>query len=467
MSQTNEKKHPFGGEKNLNPVLEKFSHSLEYILFNSNDSASEHTFGDNGTVIAIEGAWGSGKTSFLSFFEDEITKRSEPKIYNYALNKAKTESPTHFAIEETDEKKEVILFRYNAWEDDYLDNPFLSLVGQFFSDKDNSKITPKRELVINDKMKRSISAIGGTIKSFTPKKIIESIEYLAETHDKLNERTFDTLIKNYCDLKKERTSFKDSLSELKSKKEGEIPLKIFIIDELDRCKPSYAVMFLETIKHFFGAKNVIFIIAIDKKQLIASINKFYGHNYNAELYLTRFFDFELQLPSNNEAFQKNFSESKLNKPYLVNNSELISQIIKIFKFNPREQAIFFQRLKILSLKGDLHIPIYILLIALHMKSSSKFNALIKSEFEKFPEERVEEKFIEFKDTFFIKNEEPELKNCLFALFFLIAVNRNKDQNLNGILDEYAKKNKIYIHDAVPNVTGYERMKELLEIIDFF
>ena len=71
---------------------------------------------------------------------------------------------------------------------------------------------------------------------------------------------------------------------------------IILIDELDRCKPIYAVKLLERIKHYFNNPNVTFIFAVDLTQLQHTINQYYGLQFNGYQYLDRFFDLVISLP---------------------------------------------------------------------------------------------------------------------------------------------------------------------------
>jgi len=72
---------------------------------------------------------------------------------------------------------------------------------------------------------------------------------------------------------------------------------IFIIDELDRCRPDYSVQVLEQIKHFFSVPGIVFVLAIDKEQLCNAIRGYYGTDLiDADEYLKRFVDLEYTLP---------------------------------------------------------------------------------------------------------------------------------------------------------------------------
>lgn len=81
---------------------------------------------------------------------------------------------------------------------------------------------------------------------------------------------------------------------------------VMFVDELDRCRPTYAVDLLERIKHLFNIDNVIFVISLDKQQLHISLSAVYGQDINSDEYLRRFIDLEYMLPKPDaEAFTNN------------------------------------------------------------------------------------------------------------------------------------------------------------------
>ena len=69
-----------------------------------------------------------------------------------------------------------------------------------------------------------------------------------------------------------------------------------VIDELDRCRPSYAVELLEVVKHLFGVDRIVFVLAINRSELAHSVRALYGSGFDADNYLRRFFDVDFQLP---------------------------------------------------------------------------------------------------------------------------------------------------------------------------
>jgi len=75
----------------------------------------------------------------------------------------------------------------------------------------------------------------------------------------------------------------------------DLPL-VVVVDELDRCRPTYAVEFLETIKHVFDVEGVVFVLTVNREQLDQSAAVLYGNAADPESYFRRFFDIELTLP---------------------------------------------------------------------------------------------------------------------------------------------------------------------------
>lgn len=113
-------------------------------------------------------------------------------------------------------------------------------------------------------------------------------------------------LKEHTDKRLAIQTFKKNLSALVQhiEKVSSVRLPIFIfVDELDRCRPTYAIELLENIKHLFGVEGVYFVVATNIGQLSHSVSALYGDKFNAEQYLKRFFDQEYLLPSpKNEKF---------------------------------------------------------------------------------------------------------------------------------------------------------------------
>ena len=103
----------------------------------------------------------------------------------------------------------------------------------------------------------------------------------------------ETDTNDYLETKHAIESFKEALEKLVQGLEK--PL-VIMIDELDRCRPSYAVELLEVAKHLFAVDNVVFVLAVNRAELAHSVKALYGSGFCAERYLRRFFDLDFRLP---------------------------------------------------------------------------------------------------------------------------------------------------------------------------
>lgn len=103
--------------------------------------------------------------------------------------------------------------------------------------------------------------------------------------------TVEALLKEQIEAEKNLETLKACLKELAADK----PIILFI-DELDRCRPDYAVDMLEVIKHVFDIENVKVVLVTNTKQLRAAINHRYGAEVDAQKYLDKFLKYSFALP---------------------------------------------------------------------------------------------------------------------------------------------------------------------------
>ena len=118
---------------------------------------------------------------------------------------------------------------------------------------------------------------------------------------------------------------------------------IVFIDELDRCKPSYAVRLLERIKHYFSNDQITFVFSVNTNELQHTIRKYYGNDFNASRYLDRFFDLRvaLSLPDM-ERFYRSISFDDTSYTYDM----VCSAVIKTYHFELREVARYLRLARI-------------------------------------------------------------------------------------------------------------------------
>jgi hypothetical protein len=84
-----------------------------------------------------------------------------------------------------------------------------------------------------------------------------------------------------------REALSEIVSNVAESSELQLPV-VIIIDELDRCRPTYAVKLLEEVKHIFDVAGIVFVLGINGDQLAASLSASYGPNFDGKSYLRRF-----------------------------------------------------------------------------------------------------------------------------------------------------------------------------------
>ncbi|MBR6438311.1 MAG: hypothetical protein IKS65_03900 [Bacteroidales bacterium] len=221
---------------------------------------------NDGAVIAINGEWGSGKTTFIRKWQQLLENQKFTTIY------------------------------FNAWESDYIDDPMVPLIANLKThERIDENSTKQFEKIVKVGSRLAVAtAIGlgkGLIGSLGSDILKSGIDALAnETND-----IFKKQIESFSSQTKSMDDFKRELRDYVSKICDDKPL-IYFVDELDRCCPTYAVRVLERIKHLFEIEGIVFVLSIDKIQLSNSIKGYYGSDINTEEYLRRFIDIIYNLP---------------------------------------------------------------------------------------------------------------------------------------------------------------------------
>lgn len=218
---------------------------------------------DESIVIGINDAWGTGKTVFVK--QLQLMASQEPSLDNVPnIDKS--------AIEQFQNR--FACYYFNAWEYDYMPDPLYALSLGIIS-----------RMGFAEKTKRSLCKLPRMI---SPSDVIKRLSGDVVNPDKAKDAV--DLALSTSKIREGVQSFIEELVELMPNKK-----LIFIVDEIDRCKPSFAVDLLEVIKHYFQVTEVIFIIATNNSALSSTIKHYYGQDYNGGAYLERFFDFTIFL----------------------------------------------------------------------------------------------------------------------------------------------------------------------------
>ncbi|MFT6689476.1 MAG: hypothetical protein ACJAX7_002511 [Saprospiraceae bacterium] len=220
----------------------------------------------NGFVLALNNKWGTGKTTFVKMWEQDLKNNHYQTLY------------------------------FNAWENDFENNPLTALMGEL-----KTLTTKGTEPEFKNLLKKA-STLTKHIAPIIAKAIADRYidtegvkEAIIGVTEGLSD-VFENEVQEYEKKKKSISDFRQSLSEFIANTNEDKPL-IFIVDELDRCRPNYAVSILEQIKHFFSIPNIVFILSIDKEQLGNAVKGVYGSaDLDADEYLRRFIDLEYSIP---------------------------------------------------------------------------------------------------------------------------------------------------------------------------
>lgn len=283
-------------------------------------------------VVSLNGKWGTGKTTFLSMWEK----------YMEAL--------------------EYKVIHFNSWENEDAEDPLIALIAEF---KKISGTDHTKWLSVTSNLSKVVLAMLPSIAGKLTK-YLTGID-LQDIAEKGAEEAIDIInarIDEYCKQKAVVKDFKKVLCEYVEERCNDKPL-VFVIDELDRCNPSFAVKTLERIKHIFEVKGIVFVIAIDEVQLCHSIRGFYGsEQIDAKDYLRRFFKIQYDLPDadSTKLIQTTMSRFEYDKMPKVHENyrscyaslpNLFSLLYDLTQMSIRqlEQYILYTRLALANCKG--------------------------------------------------------------------------------------------------------------------
>ena len=230
-------------------------------------------------TVSLHGQWGTGKTFMLRRWQKDLENQSFRAIY------------------------------FNAWEDDFCEDPLLAILGQIsetFKEGDLKTLT--QQIVTTAVMLFKKNAL--------------SVLYNKTGITIATEQNERDLLKEYLQERSTKDELKENLAKFSAEvfNETKHPL-VFIIDELDRCRPTFAIELLERIKHIFDVRYLVFVFGINRDELCKSLSSIYG-DINTDVYLRRFFDFEFNL---REVDSRGFAEQLIDRFQLVQVFQSLSE----------------------------------------------------------------------------------------------------------------------------------------------
>lgn len=333
------------------------------------DSINDNRF------ISLDARWGEGKTFYvrqiektleyqtMKKFDTDDTKEEQDKMKPYFINTI---------LEDINLENSYFPVYYNAWLYDNHTDPLMSLL-----------------LVISKKSKKYIDTTRAKKLSGRFGELLSSFNANATFSGKAN-------IQGSIDGEKVVNVFKnkDILEEVKTAEEIREDVKrildeviveqaqklIIFIDELDRCRPSYALEMLERIKHYFDDDRIIFVVSVNKEQLIHTISNYYGTGFDSTGYLNKFFDLDAHLPEL-QTYDTEISVINQSQHFLI---RIANELVRYFKLSRRDFLIYREKINNLesyhvindySREGtiaSLFVPLLIILDMKNIEEKRKF-----------------------------------------------------------------------------------------------
>lgn len=388
--------------------------------------------GTGNKIIAVNGKWGSGKTFFLKQFQllcnycaNRIENREKIEEYiNKYKNTQEIKQPNFIECLQEECREFVnedcceVLF-FNAWEYDGNSDPIKSLM-YFLIEKYNLDFT---------KINVDWKGFGKKIIKF-----LFHFEYGENLFEKTN--PFEEIISNN-DIKKIWTILLDMIINENCNK------LYIIIDDLDRCRPEYAMKMFERLQHFANDERVVFILAIDYEEVMSMIEHFYGYRDSGSKFLEKvidqFIDLEDRQYGDYSEYLGDFIVSQRLKdglPVIVNIiSKVTNCVFEDFHMTLREMAKYSETMAYIfpfyddymgNLSGELGNTI---LKGIVMPYALGLNVISKKEYYKFISGEGQEKFIDFVERHEELFENIGIKKQVFKdiyQFIVCVMNRDKD-----------------------------------------
>lgn len=235
-------------------------------------------------VLALDAPYGSGKTTLVKMLQATLEQDSFYCIY------------------------------VNLWEHDFSGDPLVPIIVALQAAGTN--VSSRKHLAKAKKWAGAIIKHGAVAAvraaTFGALEIDKDLEKV--TADATGALAADAIEA----FQKERESIESFKSEVEKAisaeaKDGKPRPVVIILDELDRCRPSFAVETLERIKHLFNIDSLIFVLSLDKSQLESGVAAIYGERINSAEYLRKFFDIEYGVPMNAD---EPYTESLLDRSEL-------------------------------------------------------------------------------------------------------------------------------------------------------
>lgn len=263
--------------------------------------------GEDSYVIALDSPWGTGKSYFLDLFERYI--------------------------DETERGNGIRIIHYSAWANDFWDNAFLPLLHALYKEDMLSVETQAQQgrncakdilrLAVYLGKEAGFKKLETVLGEDAAKSLKGGLDEMLEKPEK----GVASVFQDYEEFCRAYETIRRMLSDYRKNLEGYRKI-IVVVDELDRCRPDFAVQTLEVVKHLFNVEGLVFVFAVDVEQLGCVIRGIYGESLDARNYLNRMFHYITHLPEpdSGQYFKLLFEEKRENFLAVYQKEEQINQV---------------------------------------------------------------------------------------------------------------------------------------------
>lgn len=337
------------GRKHLATFLTKSTTELAQLRMKSHGA---------GLTIALDSDWGTGKSFFVRHWASDLQDQGYPVVV------------------------------FDAWENDIGDEAAVALMASIKSEMESwKKKLPHKKIIRQKANLATNAAIQGLRRAILPaSKVIAAgvlkkatgiaVEEIFEAFsspandasisissptssqlesglDEIFKRSLEEHHKKGTAIKEFKKAISQLIHLLETEAKARTPVFVFV-DEVDRCRPTYAIRLLEEIKHIFGVPKICFVVSTNLDQLRESVCAIYGAGFDGHRYLKRFFDHQYTLPEpDNESFSAQLltQESPIsheravsglpNRPAASSTKRAIAAIANAFDLDLRSQKQVF------------------------------------------------------------------------------------------------------------------------------
>lgn len=228
--------------------------------------------------LAINGAWGSGKSFVLGLIEEKLSK-----------------------------KQEYIIIKYDAWENTFYSDPLIAILSCVIDGIEEKLYLVERT---EEKVKKAVKTGVNTLAKLSTKigklkAVIEGIKtIIKDFHNPID----TAALYDFKSYQKLLTATKEILNEITQAGEyrGKQTKLVILVDEIDRCLPDEQLKILERLHHLFDVKNCAVIVTMNQICVAETVKTIYG--IDGYEYLRKFFNFTFRLDTSANEYLKNLLE---------------------------------------------------------------------------------------------------------------------------------------------------------------